>query len=138
MTILHKIVILTVFYQLTGLIVLMIVFITVTTRLSAISLSIVQTIWSSSITIAMYLMMDYNEDKYIKFLKLVHCLRFHVVCCKYRNMVTDQLDELVISDIEIISGNNHPTNELTIDTKIRDNSCPGPIKLTVHRSHSSM
>ena len=136
--ILHKIVILTIFYQLIGLIVLIIAFITTTVNLSGVSLSIVETVRSLSITIAIYLMMDHNEDEYIKFLKIVHCLRFHAICCKYRNMVIDQLDELDMIDIEINSGNNIPTNELTtIDTRIRDISCPIPITMDHNRTHSS-
>ena len=44
---------------------------------------------------SMHLMMDYNEQKYIKFLKFIHRLRLHkICCCCCKDMVQQQLKEL--------------------------------------------
>ena len=42
----------------------------------------------------MYLMMEYNDGEYLKFLKVVHYWKLHFICCKYRFIIKDQLKEL--------------------------------------------
>ena len=49
---------------------------------------------SFSISLAMYLMMDHNKDKYVQFLRILRFCGLHWICCKWRNVVLDQLKEL--------------------------------------------
>ena len=50
-------------------------------------------------SISMYLMMEHNTKHYIRLLTLIHWVYIHWICCKYRHMVTDQLEELKHIDL---------------------------------------
>ena len=47
-----------------------------------------------SVSISMFLMMDHNTCEYTKFLKLIKRLRLNWICCYWRHIVNDQLQEL--------------------------------------------
>ena len=87
LNILHKICIMTIFYQIIGWIILIIA-----TPFGWIVLNQVTTL---AINIAMYLMMDYNGKSYRKFLQLIKRTKFDIICyCCCRYMITQQLDDL--------------------------------------------
>ena len=53
---------------------------------------------------SMYLMMDYNIDGYIAFLKMIKKLKLHICCCCCcHHMVIEQLDKLNNSDEHVSS-----------------------------------
>ena len=98
-SILYKIFVITLFYEYVYLYTIIIV------SLIAFSgygdymvLQIVSVLISNSIPIAisycMYLMMDYNQDSYQKFLKVIYRTRFYLCCCCCRFMVVEQMEEV--------------------------------------------
>ena len=46
-------------------------------------------------SVSMYLMMEHNKSEYVIFLKIIYKLRLHWICCKYGSVVVEQLDELL-------------------------------------------
>ena len=105
MSILHKITILTSFYQFTQFIMSCggwsiagifgdeSLIYKLGTRLFMCTISIL-------LSVSMYLMMDHNVDKYIKFLSIFRILKLHWIClcCKWRYFVIEQLEELHSND----------------------------------------
>ena len=75
----------------------------------------------------MYLMMDHNEEQYIKFLKRIHRFKCHwIFCCCCRFMVDEQLNQLLeFEEITIEIVNTAPTSCVDMDDiDTRDNSLP--------------
>ena len=97
MLILHKITILTLLYQITAVLLVginTVIFIVNNdehnfwVRFSArSSVAIVP----FCLNYSMYLMMDHNERKYFKFLRVIHWMKLHWICCKWRYIVAEQL-----------------------------------------------
>ena len=102
LSILYKIVILTLFYQI-ELVIITIGGSIITEFLDDIAFTILSTLGicinSITISLAMYLMLPHNMEQYAKFLKIVYWFKCHYVCCCYRNMVIEQLNELT-SDVD--------------------------------------
>ena len=103
--ILSEIFILTIFYEIALLFAIIITAIT--------SALLLGTVWYGmismtlyvfvivSINYSMHLMMEYNVKQYIKFLKLIYYLRCHFICCKFRFMIIEQLNELQSIQIKL-------------------------------------
>ena len=101
LSILYKIFILSIFYQL-----LSISFNTIIMMVSVMT----ESVWGEvinnfltnagivAISFAMYLMMEHNEAKYVKFLRLIQYFKLNYICCKYLYIVDDQLKELAVND----------------------------------------
>ena len=98
-SILQKIFILTMLYQLTALIYVVMVF------FGFIGLKVIETIVSIMalfltgifpliFSLSMYLMMDHNVKQYIRFLKIVQFLKLNYLCCKWSYFVLEQLEDL--------------------------------------------
>ena len=49
----------------------------------------------------MLLMQDHNKSKYLIFLQIVHRLRLNWICCCWRNMVANQLEELELKSVDV-------------------------------------
>ena len=45
------------------------------------------------VSFAMYLMIEHNNKDYIKFLKVIRCLRLHWICLCWRNLVIQQIEQ---------------------------------------------
>ena len=96
-SILQKIYILTMFYQITGIISM-----TLTIMLTVLDLSMIQLILQRVnvyfmicvMSAAMYLMMDHNVKEYLRFLKVIRFLRLNYLCCGWRHFVLEQLEDL--------------------------------------------
>ena len=98
--ILHKIVTLTLFYQIAiticGIVAYFINYAKDIVVIKWIYRNIVACCWailSLVQSLSMYLMMEHNKEEYIKFLKLIKCMKLDWICCKWRNVVGYQLDE---------------------------------------------
>ena len=72
---------------------------------------------SSMWTLSLYLMMDYNKDKYFKFLKFIFYSRLHFVCCCCSSMVNEQFKEIQLEIKEM--HNNNDNNEDENERKIK-------------------
>ena len=127
LSILYKIFILTLFYQITAVTAVLINFICVwlltdTTWIR----NILNNLWTIIITIAMcismYLMMDHNKSEYIKFLRIIIKLKLNWICCCCRDIATEQLMELdVILNLQEVV-NTKKLNETEFNTM--DHSLP--------------
>ena len=113
-SILNKITILTLFYQIVGFSSLL--FGRIAQLFSAYPLIIIiaYQLISASITLSwtysMYLMMDHNQIKYVMFLSAVKYLKCHWICCCWRHKVIDQLNEL---NLKLKRKIKHKKNELS-------------------------
>ena len=101
MSILHKIFILTIFYEVFSMLYGGIVLFTPIWWCWSIARQLV----SLSISVSMYLMMDHNNKQYLKFLKIIYFFRFHWMCCCCRYLVMDQMNS-TSETVKIISENN--------------------------------
>jgi len=91
MSILHKIFILTIFYEVINV---MNVIGNVFLR-NPLHLLCLYQLFILSVCYSMYLMMDYNQKQYTKFLKMVYFLKLHwIFCCYWRYIIAEQLNEL--------------------------------------------
>ena len=86
MGILHKIIILTFLYWIS-------VIVEILAGLSEITSHIALVVASVAVSASMYLMLDHNEAKYQKFLYVIVWMNLHWICCKWRFIVMDQLNE---------------------------------------------
>ena len=98
-SILQKIFILTVLYQLSGVIFVGLIglyFFVIDTDIIRIQLMpmLSSSCMSLIFSVSMYLMMDHNVKHYVRFLKIVQRLRLNYLCCKWRHFVLEQLAEL--------------------------------------------
>ena len=79
-------------------------------------------------TMAIFLMMDHNQCKYLKFLNIVHYLKLHwvfCVCCKY--IVTDQRNQIKESDDEkSYASTNEVTSRLNLQIETNDRNMNTP------------
>ena len=89
-SILFKIFILTVFYEITTI---MSIVLMVYDGLFVIS-QLGRLLYSSSFSFAMFLMMDYNKEQYKIFLNCVYCMKCNYMCCCWKEIVIDQIQEL--------------------------------------------
>ena len=96
MSLLHKIFILTVFYQ-----VFSVIHIAVHQMQIVVISRISRRLVNLSISLAMYLMLDHNKEDYVRFLKVIYFMKFHWVCCCWRYFVIDQLKECDIDSQQI-------------------------------------
>ena len=108
MFILYKITVLTLLYQIAGFIEVCMGFTSATlldsnSTFYRVTLVITGQIMGLAMNYSMYLMMDHNNDKYHRFLRLIYYLRFHWICCKWRYIVIEQLNVL---DINAMNGNS--------------------------------
>ena len=142
LSILNRIFILTLFYQLSTAIVAVFA---VIINLIIIDIVCVQTflnnlgvgIFSVAVCISMYLMMDHNKNEYIKFLRFVKRSKLHWICCKCRKIVIQQLLEL--DDATVLAINiKRKTNmdETNLDTK--DMSVPEALSIPAQLSEVTM
>ena len=81
---------------------------------------------SVSITYSMYLMMDHNQTEYVQFLKFLRWFKLHWICCKWRYIVHEQLNELRQEEVVILNmvirGPTIETNVSSLnDQKIKTN-----------------
>ena len=138
MFILNKITILTLFYQIIGF--SSRIFVRIITQLfdfNQVVIIIIFQFIASTITLSwaysMYLMMDHNQRKYLKFLSIIKHLKFHWICCCWRYKVIDQLNELNIKLGRNIKHSKHgssreTTNDVTSsdkDEQIELETCNG-------------
>ena len=126
--ILQKIFILTMLYQMTGLILMLIVgpldviFNTFAPWAHGILTGIIPLI----VSLSMYLMMDHNVKEYIRFLKVIQFLKLNYLCCQWRYFVVEQLEcldenvqNIVIEEInESRKSNIETRNKSVMDHKI--------------------
>ena len=132
MRLLHKITILTLLYQFTGFFYI--------ASIGIVSLNIYRNfiipnfmgnLISFTMSYSMYLMMDHNQAQYFKFLRCIRCLRIHWMCCKWRYIVTDPLNELdpkggEENDIKVASrSSDGVTNETYMERKLETNETNG-------------
>ena len=123
MSILHKIVILTLLYEVT-ILASIIIFAAIYPFLagslfSILSTSILQNIASVSVAYSMCLMMDYNGKQYEIFLTMILRFKLHFICCKYRYMIIDQLNELVENEKYIADSiNSDESNKTKNDSSV--------------------
>eukprot|EP01084_Bolivina_argentea_P104056 186369_1 len=125
MRILNKITILTLFYQI-SIVVVLLMFSTLdqlieTDVLQVIISRIRGCLLSFSISCSMFLMLDHNKKQYIKFLQCIYYLKCHWICCKWRYMVIDQLNEALI-DTQTLSSNVINNKEKSIELETRNMS----------------
>ena len=121
-SILQKIFILTMFYQITG-----IISVTLTVILSVFKLDIMQLIIQRVIpyfsvcvmSSAMYLMMDHNVKEYLKFLRVVRFLKLNYLCCGWRHFALEQLEDLTTNKERTDEENVHENtgNTVTLSQK---------------------
>ena len=133
LSILYRIFILTLFYQLTALfmttLLLIISFGTKIDWMDRLRNSSVVSIITLSMCISMYLMMDHNKSEYIKFLKILKRLKLNLICCG-SGILDEQILDLQLDHTHI---QNAETTENVETTKIdtRDISLPPDPKLMV-------
>ena len=109
MNILSKILILSLFYQITAIIYIFVAnnfilfaffAVKIQTNLKIISavtgLSLV-----NAMSVSMYLMMDHNRDQYVKFLKIVYRLKLHYLCLCCGRMVVQQLEDIEMNMLKV-------------------------------------
>ena len=120
--ILHRIVIVTIFYQITSFLLAVVHY-----ALSAVSLSgplgnvvllfetvCIPSMFSILVSLSMYLMMEHNTEFYIRFLHFLRGFNLHYLCfCCCRKMLDRQLLELEIPQLEARS----PKHKGTLPTK---------------------
>ena len=78
-------------------------------------------IWSY--TYSMYLMMSHNEEEYVKFLRRIYWFKLHWICCKYRFIVSDQLEEIDGDALKLVAMNSDSPEENTVETCVTTNDC---------------
>ena len=131
LSILHRIFILTLFYQISTLFGSMVTFAEYMTDFAWISgLSWSVPVWyvSLSYSISMYLMMEHNGAEYITFLKIISKIRLNFVCCGCRHIVNEQLLEHDgDADLEVAEGRRREDDTTINDT--RDISLPQKITM---------
>ena len=116
-SVLQKIFILTMFYQLTCLFsAVMFGLLVAVIDIPSISMQLFTGILPLTMITSMYLMMDHNEREYMRFLKVVQFLKFHFLCCKWRHFVMEQLDDME-EDVQIMVEVNNNNKESPIETK---------------------
>ena len=140
MGILYKIAILTIFYQI--MVFLTCSFTVLLSLLGAFSIGFLITTMSLSMNVSMYLMMDHNESKYIKFLKCMNRFKMDIFCyCCCRYMIIQQLNELdpnsnnnqVNLDVNNNTGNhnNCDSDESVDDCRIKATENENSIATTI-------
>lgn len=78
--------------------------------------------YSISVSISMYLMMDHNKERYLRYLLIIRSLKLHWICCKWRYIVNEQITQLNKTN-NLRSGERLPnmkevvTNTNTTDTE---------------------
>ena len=126
LTTLRKIIILTLFYQISGVILLCIALV----MNEFVDADLAWFIWTIVFTtlipvlmsISMYLMMGHNQYHYVKFLKMIRWLRLHWICCKWSCMVIDQLEAIKanagLSDQDNLARRSTKTQQTHTKTEI--------------------
>ena len=116
LSILYKICILTVFYDMVVLICVFVMLIGehFVENFGNYSWSIMQSLCSFAWSYSMFLMMDYNGKEYKKFLKVIYQLKFYYICCKYRYMVNQQL-KILENDKETTVNQHHYETTYTMN-----------------------
>ena len=118
MSILHKIAILTLFYQfvtLFGMVFINTLHVIIGNEpmIYWILSHFMNGVLSFSLSVSMYLMMEHNKNEYVKFLRAVYYVRLYWLCCCCGHIVNDQLHELDDNIIELknhVSGNANSVN----------------------------
>ena len=99
MSILSKIIIMTLFYDLlifccsTIPLMYALIFGANSDGMGAVSAT-ASVIAQTAVSCSMYLMMDHNEKEYERFLKIIYYSRLHWICCKWRYIVTKELNKM--------------------------------------------
>ena len=101
----------------------------------------------SSISSSMYLMMDHNKDKYHRFLQIIYSTKMYYVCCCCKHMVTDQLnqldEDLVNLEIELDKGKGDrvstesKTPQLNDKEQSVDTKTAIPVEFEINIRHSA-
>ena len=115
MSILHKIFILTVVYELFFISYVGLIFAS-----HWLLPLIVSKLSHLSVCYSMYLMLDHNKEQYIKFLTIIYFFRLHWICCCWRHFVIDDIHSL---DREVQQSSNS-TDINGIDEKNGNNNNP--------------
>ena len=86
---------------------------------------------SISLICSMYLMMDHNKGHYLQLLKRLKCMKLHWICCKWRYIVIEQLNELEnIDNLEEIVDQSRMTHTMKPSMDIpRINTNPSEISI---------
>lgn len=94
-SILHKIFILTMFYEIVALMVILLMIPAeyVFDFSIWVTYDLIACIISPTFLYAMHLMMEHNKERYFEFLQRIYYLKLHWICCKYRYIVIDQIEE---------------------------------------------
>ena len=107
LSLLYRILILTLFYEI--ILFISVVIIAILIISSSISRAVTNSFTALlfnlsivSVSYSMHLMMDHNLKQYDKFLRVIYYFRFHHLFCKYKYIVTDQLNEADV-DIQALS-----------------------------------
>ena len=102
LTLLYRIFILTLFYEIVSFIAIIIIAVLATSSSNKAVRNAMMSLFFNfsiiSVSFSMHLMMDHNRKLYIKFLRLIYYLKLHHLCCKYKFIVTDQLNE---ADVDV-------------------------------------
>ena len=109
MSILHKIFILTMFYE-----VFFIFNGVIASAQIKLLMMIVYDFPNFCVCYSMYLMMDHNEKHYLRFLKIVYFSRLYWICCCWRHFVIDEIN-LVSSSINFVKEYNEENNNQISD-----------------------
>ena len=122
---LNKIAILTLFYEITGVYMLITIAIFVIIFKDQLVVDIVRAITtcgpSLAVSYSMYLMMDHNKKQYVMFLEYIHKLRLYWLCCCCGHLVLDQLNGM--EDENKFSGEKKldaDTNEYSTKCETKD------------------
>ena len=118
MSILYKIFILSIFYEIINFLCIPVMIIMYFIGIDTLNLMVL--IAPFNVAFVMYLMMDYNHKKYVKFLNFMHKYKFYLCYCCCRYMVIKQLEDeeakIVVHSLEV---NCHKKTEKSYDTTVK-------------------
>ena len=104
LAIMHRVVILTLFYQIPTLLFWWIFWLFGELQINV----------AIFYCISMYLMQQHNDEQYAKFMKIIHRLKLHYLCCCYRHIIVNQVMHLNINQEQ--EKTEHTTNDVATKT----------------------
>ena len=122
-SILFKIFILTIFYEITSAVSIVLI---LSDRLFIFE-QFGRLLYSVSFSFAMFLMMDYNKEQYKVFLSSILYVKCNVLCCCWRKIVVDQIDELT-EDTKILEVDDGDSKQKEMSEITATETTPCPMK----------
>ena len=134
LSILYKIVILTVFYDISMSITALCILVTRYLPWLEFITTSIATAQTVTFSLSMYLMLDHNVKQYTIFLRFIHRCKLYLCCCCYGYMVVEQLNDLDqdIKTLANVVNGDQKGNEKSIDTTVFQTNTIGSKEVVIY------